>query len=96
LSRAESLNAYSQGSAWFSFEEQGRGHLHQGASADLAVLSDNVFTIDESEIAEITAELTICGGFVMHSSATFDLDVGRESPYPTHTDPTTDRSGVLP
>lgn len=95
LSRADALNAYSHGSAWFSFEEQDRGHLRQGASADLAVLSDDVFTIDESEIAEITAELTICGGFVMHHSAAFDLDAGRESPYPTHTDPATDRSGVL-
>jgi hypothetical protein len=84
------------GSAWFSFEEQHRGHLRQGASSDLAVLSDDLFTIDESEIAEITAELTICGGYVMHRSATFDLDVGRESPYPIHTGHTPDRSGVLP
>jgi predicted amidohydrolase YtcJ len=70
--------------------------LRQGASADLAVLSDDVFPIDESEIAEITAELTICGGYVMHRPATFDLDVGRESPYPIHTGLTPDRSGVLP
>jgi predicted amidohydrolase YtcJ len=95
LSRADALNAYSRGSAWFSFEEQQRGHLRQGASADLAVLSDDVFTIDESEIGEITAELTVCGGYVMHRSATFDLDVGRESPYPINPGRTPDRSGVL-
>jgi hypothetical protein len=26
------------------------------------------------------AELTICGGYVTHRTATFDLDMGRESP----------------
>ena len=42
------------------------------------------------------AELTICGGYVTHRPATFDLDVGRERPYPIHTGLTPDRSGVLP
>jgi hypothetical protein len=36
-----------------------------------------LFTIDESEIAEITAGLTIRGGCVPRRPATFDLDAGR-------------------
>ncbi len=45
LSRRQALEAYTRGSAWFSFEESDRGHLHPGARADLAVLSDDYFTV---------------------------------------------------
>ena len=37
--RIEALRLYTQGSAWFAFEENARGALAAGQLADLAVLS---------------------------------------------------------
>jgi predicted amidohydrolase YtcJ len=82
MTRAAALNAYTRGSAWFSFEDDDRGHLSVGARADLAVLSDDYFAVDEDRIADITSELTICGGKIVHNSLAFDLTATHESAYP--------------
>jgi predicted amidohydrolase YtcJ len=95
LSRADALNAYSSGSAWFSFEERERGHLRPGALADLAVLSADVFAIDEPDIIHLTSDLTICGGHVVHRCDAFDLDLDREAPYPIRDGTTARRQGAL-
>ncbi|MFE2430357.1 amidohydrolase [Streptomyces sp. NPDC059373] len=71
LSRRQSLDLYTRGSAWFSFEESDRGHLHPGARADLAVLSDDYFTVPADLIPSITARLTVVGGRTVHASGPF-------------------------
>jgi predicted amidohydrolase YtcJ len=71
LSRRQALEAYTRGSAWFSFEESDRGHLHPGARADLAVLSDDYFTVPAELIPRITARLTVVGGRTVHASGAF-------------------------
>ena len=71
LSRAEALHAYTSGSAWFSGEEHTRGTLAPGMLADLAVLSDDFFTVDEEVIPDIRSVLTMIGGRVVHSAAPF-------------------------
>ncbi|GAB3569446.1 amidohydrolase [Amycolatopsis endophytica] len=68
FSRERALEAYTAGSAWLSFEEADRGHLRPGARADLAVLSDDYFTVPAARIPAITAELTVVGGKVVHST----------------------------
>jgi predicted amidohydrolase YtcJ len=73
LSRRQALEAYTRGSAWFSFEESDRGHLHPGARADLAVLSDDYFTVPAELIPRITARLTVVGGRTVHASGAFHL-----------------------
>ena len=62
MTRQQALRAYTAGSAWLSFEEGDRGHLHVGARADFAVLDADYLTIPTDEIPAITADLTVVGG----------------------------------
>ena len=59
---AEALRLYTQGSAWFSFEEDARGALGVGKLADLAVLSKDYLTVPVDEIGGIVSLLTMVGG----------------------------------
>ncbi|GAB2982759.1 amidohydrolase [Amycolatopsis acidiphila] len=68
FTRERALEAYTAGSAWLSFEEATRGHLRRGARADFAVLSDDYFTVSAERIPSISAELTVVGGKVVHST----------------------------
>jgi predicted amidohydrolase YtcJ len=68
ISRAQALRLYSAGSAWLSFEEADRGHLHPGARADLAVLNADYFGVAEELIPAIRSELTVVGGRCVHST----------------------------
>jgi predicted amidohydrolase YtcJ len=68
--RAQALGWYTAGSAWLSFEEADRGHLRPGARADLAVLSEDYFTVPADRIPLIRSELTVVGGRVVHSAGT--------------------------
>ncbi len=85
LDRAAALDAYTRGSAWFSFEDDRRGSLVPGADADLAVLSDDYFGVPQEEIGSITAELTLVGGRVVHAGRPFaglPVETGTPRPAP--------------
>jgi predicted amidohydrolase YtcJ len=71
LSRERALHLYTRGSAWFSFEESDRGHLHPGAHADFAVLSDDYFAVPADRIPRLTSDLTVIGGHTVHQSPAF-------------------------
>ena len=62
LSREEALRLYTQGSTWMSREEGKRGAISSGQFADLAVLTDDYFTIPDEEIKSLESVLTILGG----------------------------------
>jgi len=62
LSRTEALRLYTQGSAWFSRDEEKKGVLKPGQLADLIVLSDDYFNVPEEEIRGLHSVLTILGG----------------------------------
>ena len=66
LTRAEALSSYTAGSAWFSLDEQNRGTLVPGMLADLAVLSEDYFEIDEDQIPEIEAVGTMVDGRMVY------------------------------
>jgi hypothetical protein len=70
-SREEALRIYTQGSAWFAHDENRRGRLAPGMLADLAVLSDDYFTVPISDIAKIKSLLTMVGGQVVYASGPF-------------------------
>lgn len=72
LSRLEALDAYTRGSAWFSFEEHDRGRLQAGLAADIAVLSDDYLTVDDDAIRTLGSELTIVEGQPVHAVGPFD------------------------
>ncbi len=69
LSREEALRAATIEGAWLTFEEGEKGSLEPGKLADLVVLSDNPLTCDEARIKDITAEMTIVGGRIVHEAA---------------------------
>lgn len=71
LTRAEALDAYTSGSAWFSLEEHLRGRLRPGMQADLAVLSDDYFTVPDDAIRGLVSELTVVDGRMAHRGDAF-------------------------
>jgi hypothetical protein len=67
LDRMEALRLYTLGSAWFSNEEEKKGSIEVGKFADLVVLTDDYFSIDEEKIKNIQSVLTIVGGKVVYA-----------------------------
>ncbi len=69
--RLEALRLYTQGSAWFSFDENTRGALAVGMQADLAVLSRDYLTVPTAQIAGIVSLLTMVGGRVVYADGPY-------------------------
>jgi predicted amidohydrolase YtcJ len=65
--RIEALRLYTQGSAWFVFDEKTRGSFEVGQLADLAVLSKDYLTVPTDEIDGIVSLLTMVGGRVVYA-----------------------------
>ncbi|NMF63991.1 amidohydrolase [Brasilonema octagenarum] len=75
LIRMEALRLYTVGSSWFSSEEGQKGAISPGQLADLAVLSDDFFSIPEQRIKSLESVLTVVGGKIVYASDEFrDLD----------------------
>lgn len=71
LQRLEALSLYTQGSAALSREEEVKGSLSLGKYADLAVLSDDFFSVSDEAIKNISSDLTIVGGKVVYGAKKF-------------------------
>jgi predicted amidohydrolase YtcJ len=69
--RIEALRLYTQGSAWFSFEESSRGSLEIWQLADLAVLSRDYLTVPVDQIGGTVALLTMVGGRIVYADGPF-------------------------
>src|SRR6267378_402963 len=65
--RIEALRLYTQGSAWFSFEENARGALAVGQLADLAVLSRDYLSVPIEKIGGTVSLLTMVGGRIVYA-----------------------------
>jgi predicted amidohydrolase YtcJ len=71
ISRVEALRLYTEGSAWFSFDEHHVGSFAEGKYADLAVLSEDYLTVPEERIRKIDSVLTLLGGKIVHAAGPF-------------------------
>ncbi len=71
LSRTDALRHWTAAGAWFSREQGKKGHLMPGQFADIAVLDRDYFEVAEDEIADITADLTLTGGKIVHAGGPF-------------------------
>ncbi len=71
LSRLEALRLYTEGAAWFSFDDHQLGSFVEGKHADLAVLSADYLTVPDARIRTIESVLTLVGGRVVHAAAPF-------------------------
>ncbi len=70
--REEALRLYTQGSAWFAFDEGSRGTLEAGRLADLAVLDRDYLTVPLAEMGATRSLLTMVGGRVVHAAGPFE------------------------
>jgi predicted amidohydrolase YtcJ len=76
LTVAESVEAYTLGSAYAEFQEKEKGSITPGKLADMVVLSDDLFSIDPAKIRDVKVLKTIVGGKVV-------WDQDRKKPYST-------------
>lgn len=65
ISIEQAVRAYTRGSAFAAFADD-RGTLESGKLADLAVLSQDVFSVPASEIAKTRVTLTMVGGRIVY------------------------------
>ncbi len=71
LDRKTALKLWTKGSAWFSGEHQYKGALRSGELADLVVLSDDYFDVEDDEIQWIESVLTVMNGKIVYAGAEF-------------------------
>lgn len=65
LTMEEAVTAYTRGSAMAEFQEWQKGSLRPGYLADLAVLSQDIFTVPPPLVPSTTSVLTLVGGEVV-------------------------------
>lgn len=69
LDLATTIRAYTLGSAYANFAEGNRGSITPGKHADLVVLSDDLFALEDPRgILDARVELTVVGGTVVYSA----------------------------
>jgi predicted amidohydrolase YtcJ len=71
LDRETALKLWTESNTWFSTEEGKKGQIAVGQLADLAVLSEDYFSVAPAEIAFITSVLTVVGGRIVHAATPF-------------------------
>ncbi len=69
--RIQALRLYTQGSAWFSFEENARGALAVGRLADLAVLNRDYLSVPIDQIGGTVSLLTMVGGRIVYADGPY-------------------------
>jgi predicted amidohydrolase YtcJ len=65
LTVEQAVNAYTQGSSYARFSDDRIGTLDAGKEADLAVLSQDIFSMKREEIAKARVVMTMVGGKVV-------------------------------
>lgn len=68
LTREQALRAYTHGSAYAEFAEREKGTIAPNMLADVAILSQDIFTAPPDSLAATTAVATIVGGKVVFES----------------------------
>ena len=71
LDRETALRLWTEKNTWFSNEVGKKGQIKAGQLADLALLSDDYFSVPESEIAHLRSVLTVLGGRIVYGEGTF-------------------------
>jgi predicted amidohydrolase YtcJ len=66
ITREQAVIAYTLTSAYAEFAEKEKGSLEVGKLADLAVLSQDIFTVDVSQLPKTESVLTMVGGKIVY------------------------------
>lgn len=71
VSREQSVIAYTYGSAYAQLREKEKGRLKKGMLADLAVLSQDIFTVPLEALPATTSVFTLIGGKIAFEDPAF-------------------------
>ena len=71
VDRQTALQLYTEANTWFSNEQGRKGQIKVGQYADLALLSDDYFTVAEDRIRQLTSVLTVLGGRIVYGDGPF-------------------------
>ena len=71
ISRLEALRLYTEGAAWFSFDDHHVGSFSAGKYADLVVLSHDYLAVPDDMLRRIESVLTFVGGRIVHAAGAF-------------------------
>ena len=66
LTVAESVEAYTMGSAYAEFQENVKGSITPGKYADMVLLGDDIFKLQPTAIKDVQVELTMVGGKITY------------------------------
>jgi predicted amidohydrolase YtcJ len=69
LTREQAIRCATVNGAYLTFDEGKKGSLEAGKLADLVVLSDDPMTVEETNIREISARMTMVGGRIVYESS---------------------------
>ncbi|MEV7186879.1 amidohydrolase [Kitasatospora sp. NPDC093102] len=72
VSRETALEMYTAAGARLTGEQEVKGRLSPGFLADLALLTDDYFTVAEQDIPLIEAACTVVGGRIVHAVGEFE------------------------
>ncbi|MFG3108947.1 amidohydrolase [Streptomyces tendae] len=72
VDRRTALTMFTHAGAKLTGEEDVKGVLRAGCYGDLAVLSDDYFSVAEPEIADIESLLTVTGGRIVYAAAEYE------------------------
>jgi hypothetical protein len=68
ISVEQAVDAYTRGSAYAAFFDGWAGTLESGKLADLAVLSQDIFSVPHEQIGRTRVVMTMVGGKVVYSA----------------------------
>jgi predicted amidohydrolase YtcJ len=66
ISRVEMIRLFTHNGTWLTGEEDLKGSIEAGKLADLAVLSEDLFTVPEERIRDLTVVMTVLDGRIVH------------------------------
>jgi len=90
--RLAALRLYTEGSAWFAYDDKRRGALEPGRLADLAVLNGDYLEVPVSKLDGLRSVLTMVGGRVVYAEGGFAA-LEKTTPGPHSRRPGAVRSG---
>jgi predicted amidohydrolase YtcJ len=68
ITRKQAVVAYTLTAAYAEFAEKEKGSLAPGKLADLAVLSQDIFTVPSGDLPKTVSVLTIVGGRIIYDA----------------------------
>src|SRR5580692_238504 len=74
ITREQAVTAYTLTSAYAEFQEKEKGTIQPGKLADIAVLSQDIFTVPAEELPKTVSVLTLVGGKVVYKAKAANIN----------------------